>query len=176
MTPTNITGLHFILYNYFLYDDSLSDILINYCLIIVFTLINNCGPQDVGRTLANLHTVIFCLLQTLCWLLLEAYGVSLVWSGQLGLSLLLVLDWSGLCSLADSQARNNQGTSSPTKLGLRAASGLVGVVAILYYAVWFPPITTVAHLVSVLAGSLVGLTLIVLTSIRRLGRLSKLDE
>ena len=103
MTPTNFTGLHFILYHYFLYDYSLTDILINYSLIILFTLINNCCTQDIGRSLANLHTVIFSLLQILCWLLLEAYGVSLVWSGQLGLTFLTLLDWvsseSGFWSL-----------------------------------------------------------------------------
>ena len=92
MTLTNFTGIHFILYHYFLYDYSLTDILINYSLIMLFTLINNCS-QDIGRSLANLHTVVFSLLQILCWLLLEAYGVSLVWSGQLGLTFLLLLDW-----------------------------------------------------------------------------------
>ena len=93
MTSSNFTGVHFILYHYFLYDYSLTDILINYSLIILFTLINNWGNQDIRQSLANLHTVIFSVLQVLCWLLLEAYGVSLVWAGQLGLTLLLLLDW-----------------------------------------------------------------------------------
>ena len=75
-----------------------------------------------------------------------------------------------------SQARNKEKHSCPTTLGLRAASGLMGVVAILYYAYWFPAITTVAHLLAVLVGMLLGLTLIVLTSIQRLRRLSKLDQ
>ena len=52
----------------------------------------------------------------------------------------------------------------------------MGVLAIVYYAYWFPAITTVAHLVAVLVGMLMGLTLIVVTSIQRLRRLSKLDE
>ena len=93
MTSSNFTGVHFSLYHYFLYDYSLTDILINYFLIILFTLINNWGNQDIRQSLANLHTVIFSVLQVLCWLLLEAYGVSLVWAGQLGLTLLLLLDW-----------------------------------------------------------------------------------
>ena len=98
MTTSNFTGLHFIIYHYFLYDYSPSDILINYILILLFTLINNCCNQDISRSLANLHTVIFSVLQILCWILLEAYGVSLVWSGQLGLTLLLLLDWVSLSS------------------------------------------------------------------------------
>ena len=174
MTSSNFTGVQFILYHYFLYDYSITDILINYSLIILFTLINNCRSQDNRpRTLANLHTVIFFVLQILCWLLLEAYGVSLVWAGQLGLTLLLLLDWtSALYSVTVCQ----ENKLSPTTPALRAASALMGVLAIIYYAYWFPPITTVAHIVGVVVGMLLGLAMIVMTSIQRLRNLSKLNE
>ena len=92
------------------------------------------------------------------------------------MSVLFLLAKPGLYSTTVSQARNKEKKSSPTTLALRAASGLMGVLAIVYYAYWFPAITTVAHLVAVLVGMLVGLTLIVVTSIQRLRRLSKLDE
>ena len=89
---TNVTGVQYVLYHFFLYDGSPPDILINYSLIILFTFINNCYNEDMARSLANLHSVIFFVLQMACWLLVDAYGVSLVWSGQLGLSLLLLLE------------------------------------------------------------------------------------
>ena len=140
---TNYTGAQYILFHYFLYDYSLSDILINYTLIILFTFINNFYHQDVNRSLANIHSVIFLLLQVLCWLLLDAYGVSLVWSGQLGLSLLLLLDRVRvtvsplLISLASLlQARSKDKRTDHTSVVVRALSGLAGFLAIMYYAYW----------------------------------------
>ena len=125
MTSSNFTGVQFILYHYFLYDYSITDILINYSLIILFTLINNCRSQDNRpRTLANLHTVIFSVLQILCWLLLEAYGVSLVWAGQLGLTLLLLLDWtSALYSVTVCQENKLSPTGTKSSLGTDGSSG-----------------------------------------------------
>ena len=52
----------------------------------------------------------------------------------------------------------------------------MGALAIIYYAYWFPAITTVAHLVAVVVGMVLGLTLIVMSSIHRLRNLSKINE
>ena len=65
---------------------------------------------------------------------------------------------------------------APSRLIVRAASALMGVLAIIYYGYWFPAITTVAHLVAVVVGMVLGLTLIVLSSIHRLRNLSKMNE
>ena len=89
----NSTGVKYILYHYFLYNYSLPDIIINYSLIILYTILNNYYKEDFRRFLSNLHSLTFFVLQVLCWMALDAYGVSLVWSGQLGLTVLLLLDW-----------------------------------------------------------------------------------
>ena len=122
----NHTGIQFIIHHYFLYDNSLSDILINYSLIILFTFINNFHNEDLSRSLANIHSAVFLLLQVLCWLLLEAYGVSLVWSGQLGLTLLLLLDMT----------RRKEKLPGRSSLLVRSLSGLAGLLAVIYYAYW----------------------------------------
>jgi len=165
-TEVQHSTVQFILYRYFLYENSPPDILINYCLIILFTFLNNWYPEDFGRSPANLHSLIFFVLQILCWVTLDAYGVSLVWSGQLGLTFLLLLDW----------VRNRERQSSLSSPALRGGSALLGVLAIAYYAYWFPAITTVAHLLALLLGLLLALAFIVCRGLHRLKRLSKLDD
>ena len=82
--------------HYFLYDGSVVDVFINYSLICLFT-VSNFTPWEGCLTkrniFVNIHTSICIFLQVLCWVFLDAYGVSLVWCGQFGLMVLVLSCW-----------------------------------------------------------------------------------
>ena len=83
-----------IVYHYFLYNGSVVDIVINYLLIILYTVTNlipwtTCSSRR--NIFINLHSLVVITIQVLCWIFLEAYGVSLIWCGQLGLLLTWLL-------------------------------------------------------------------------------------
>ena len=69
----------------------------------------------------------------------EAYGVSLVWCSQLGL----------LTHLLCLTAGHRGGLAC---YNARVAGLLAGAAAVLYYALTFPTITTVAHIAAAATG------------------------
>ena len=71
-----------LVYHHFLYDGSVPDILINYLLILLYSVVTSLPCSGCS---CLLHAAVCAGLQLLCWLLADAYGVSLVWCGQLGL-------------------------------------------------------------------------------------------
>lgn len=79
-----------LVYHHFLYDGSVPDILINYLLILLYSVLTSlpcsgCSCLAPRCVFTLLHAAVCAGLQLLCWLLADAYGVSLVWCGQLGL-------------------------------------------------------------------------------------------
>ena len=82
--------------HYFLYNGSIIEVVINYTLICLFTIGNHTpwgGCLTKRNIFINVHTSICILLQVLCWVFLDAYGVSLVWSGQFGLIIFVLFCW-----------------------------------------------------------------------------------
>ncbi|MBX3014608.1 MAG: hypothetical protein KF832_24020 [Caldilineaceae bacterium] len=77
---------------------------------------------------------IITLLQVALWFLADAVGVSLIWCAMAGF--LAGESWRG----------------GFTQNRLAQAALLAALAAIVYYAIAFPLITTVAHLVAVLVG------------------------
>jgi len=146
-------GVEGLVRHYLLYDDSLPDIAINYSLLLTATLVTSI-PWPGGLSLPPLRNAALLLLlvttQALVWYLAEAFGVSLVWCGQLGLlalTLALVL-----------RSRPHQ-CAAPQVLAYSTAL-LLGLAGIVYYSIHFPPITTVAHLLAVLLGLLLSWSLL----------------
>ena len=138
-------------FNHFLlYDGSILDIIINHSLILFYSFIFY-YPWKVNYLIINkifitVHILICIILQVSVWFLADAYGVSLIWSGQLGLLIFITLMVTyKLKSLTDVQLH----------LVLVMAPGVGGV---LYYALVFPPITTVAHLTAVFVGCMMATT------------------
>jgi len=137
-----------IVYHYFLYNGSVVDIVINYLLIILYTVTNlipwtTCSSRR--NIFINLHSLVVMTIQVLCWIFLEAYGVSLIWCGQLG----LLLTWL-LCLLM----LRPRTILISYQLVMKTWLTLPGLGAIVYYAISFPLITTVAHVLAVIVGAL----------------------
>ena len=138
------------IHHYLLYGGSISDILINYTLIILYSAILYYPWSSnllISKPLTTLHILICTCLQVTVWFLADAYGVSLIWSGQLGLLILIIL-----ITCKEMKKTNVQLCS--LVLGCSA-----GLATILYYAVVFPPITTVAHGVASIVGFVMALPL-----------------
>ena len=94
VTALTAMNIEEIVYHYFLYNGSVVDIVINYLLIILYTVTNlipwtTCSSRR--NIFINLHSLVVMTIQVLCWIFLEAYGVSLIWCGQLGLLLTWLL-------------------------------------------------------------------------------------
>ena len=130
-TSTNETEIWDTIYHYFLYDGSVSDIIINYILITLYTIVNFtpciefCSRRNI---LISLHLSVLIAIQVLCWVYLEAYGVSLVWCGQLGLLLCFII------SLLLRKRRNGI-LIFILAFYIKIVSTLPGIGAIIYYAI-----------------------------------------
>ena len=84
------------------------------------------------------------------WFLADAYGVSLIWSGQLWLLILTILLW----------IKNRDKRWGQYEILSKTAASTLGLAAIVYYAIVYPPITTVAHVVAGLVGLLLALPMV----------------
>lgn len=94
MKELNSTS-EFVVWHYFLYDGSVSDILINYILLIIYSLalLWPCGGCLQPRAIFTLlHTGLCVGLQVGCWVLADAYGISLIWCGQMGQLSIIILE------------------------------------------------------------------------------------
>jgi len=95
--------------------------------------------------------VIFCCLQAATWWAADAFGISLVWCGQQGFIYL---------TLIDIFRRRKEELFAAYEVILSASATCLGAVAITYYAIFFPLITTIAHLLAVFVGMVLGLVLL----------------
>ena len=80
-------------WHFFLYDGSTPDILINYGLLLLYSLAVLWPRHDClqPRTIFTvLHTGLCVGLQVGCWVAAEAYGISLIWCGQMGLLMIQI--------------------------------------------------------------------------------------
>ena len=96
MSDLNVTSESTnIVWHYFLYGGSLTDILINYTLLLICSLALLLPWQGCLRPrvlFSLLHTGLCISLQVGCWVLAEAYGISLVWCGQMGQLTIIILE------------------------------------------------------------------------------------
>ena len=81
-----------IFYHYFLYDGAVTDILINYILITLYLLTtsNVLSPNGDRILLVGVHFIICSIMQLMCWVIFDAYGVSLVWCGLMGCQIVIL--------------------------------------------------------------------------------------
>ena len=123
------------------YDGRIAHVLINYALIILVLLPNVfIGQRMEGSPDWTWMTClgIALLVQVLLWFIAQASGVSIVWSALAGYTLI---------------AYGTRGTGSAEQNGFLALLALSSAgCAIVYYAVTYPLITTIAHICAVLLG------------------------
>lgn len=144
------------------YEGQWLHILINYSLIIMtvapFVRKGDLSAQKVEHQGWKICLAIITLLQIAVRFRADAVGVSLIWSAMAGF--LALTDWRGARTQAKREPRL-------TQIALAAVCG-----ALLYYAVAFPVITTVAHMVALL----IGMSTFLLLPRGRSGTVSSLDS
>ena len=137
------------IYHFLLYDGAISDILINYSLILLYTIVFyypwTSSHLNISKLFITIHIFICITLQVIVWFLEDAYGVSLIWCGQLGLLIFVIV-------------HSMYKLKSIIVLKPHLVSVLTGVGAVIYYAIVYPPITTVAHIAAVVVGCLMATT------------------
>ena len=124
----------------FFYGGSMIDIFLNYSLLLCFTIMilySTLVPLE--RWKKSLQSLLFVAIQAIIWFSTPAYGVSIIWCGQLGLILYyLILQrrrrWARL---------------------IYFTAVIFGTYVVYYYYVKFPLITTQVHLFSVVLGAFV---------------------
>lgn len=130
-----------ILGNGLTYEGQLLHIIINYTLIILtvapFLLHRDSSNNRKHRGWLESFAII-TFFQVVVWFAMNAVGVSLIWCTMAG--------YIGVCYWRDG-LRQEKVTNRWTLVALLSA-----FAAIIYYAVVFPIITTVAHVVAVLIG------------------------
>ena len=117
-------------------------IILNYGLIACYTVITF-YPLLISLQIWKklLLTISFLMIQAVMWICLDVCGVSLVWSGQLGLISYFLR--------SDNIWENNRTLSI---IGV-----FLGLCVVLYYAIYYHPITTVAHATAIFSGFLITL-------------------
>lgn len=147
------------------YAGSTDDIALNYTLLVIstcaayfllkqysnsmstsFASINRSSSYQSDAFVALLGVVGFQI--GLC-LVLGCSGVSIIWASILG----WMLNESGEFSFI----RNINAPASNSKPGVVTLAMILDGSAIIYYAIYFPMITTVAHILAVLLGAAVSL-------------------
>ncbi len=123
------------------YEGQIRDVLINYTLIILVLLPYVFAEQRTGGSRDWAWAAILAialLVQVLLWFAVRATGVSIIWSALAGFILMDL--WRG----------GMGGAQRNTYLALLVLGG--AGAGIVYYALTYPPITTIAHLCAVLLG------------------------
>ncbi|SEK50347.1 hypothetical protein SAMN05428989_0237 [Pseudoxanthomonas sp. GM95] len=121
------------------YDGCVLHSVINHGLCVVMTVALAWKTPSSGRRHAG---------WLVCLLLVSALQVMLWWFGAMGVSLV----WCALCGYGLTQFR---GTRGAARVGLVVAL-LLAVAGLVFYAMTFPAITTVAHACAVLVGVVIG--------------------
>ena len=111
------------------------DIFLNYILILCFTIII-LHPTLVSleKWKKLLQSLLFVAIQVVIWYS-PAYGVSLIWCGQLGLI---------IYSLILQRRR--------WTISIHFMAVIIGTLVLYYYYLKFPLITTLAHLIFIFLG------------------------
>ena len=131
-----------IVWHYFLYGGSLTAILINDSLLLIYSLALLLPWQGCLRPrvlFSLLHTGLCVSLQVGCWVLAEAYGISLVWCGQMGQLTIIIMEMvlSGKTILVYVEQKIRcllQMWSKPSReMYSKLIFCLPGVAAIIYY-------------------------------------------
>lgn len=123
------------------YGGQLLHILINYTLILLTVapfLLNGDRPAKLKQQGWIVNLVVITFLQIVVWFVPGGVGVSLIWCAMAGY--LALHYWRAGFEDAEKRKRLAQ-------IALIAA-----LATIVYYAVAFPVITTVAHLIALLVG------------------------
>jgi hypothetical protein len=128
LVPTLLKGLT--------YDGDNVAMIINYGLIVLLMLPFILGTV-VKRQAWILCVILMALIQVLLWFFADAIGVSLIWSGLAGF-----LGLTYYNKMADQSALN---------IGVL----VIAVAAIIFYAVTYPILTTVAHVLAVILGAII---------------------
>ena len=117
-------------------------IILNYGLIACYTIIIF-HPLLISLQIRKklLLTILFILIQAAIWIFLDKCGVSLIWSGQLGLISYILK--------SDNIWGNNRKISI---IGV-----FLGSCVVTYYAIYYHPITTIAHTTAIFVGFLITL-------------------
>ncbi len=122
------------------YNDSVKESSINYTLILLTLIPHLVRPENKVRGNTDYWywaLITSVLVQILLWFSLDVVGVSIIWCSMAGFNLLILL------KEFYNRSRNKI---------LLIVSVLAGLVGIIYYAVIFSAITTVAHIIGGLMG------------------------
>ena len=116
-----------------------------------------------------MQSFLFILIQVVIWICLDVCGVSLIWSGQLGLIIycfisifIKKLKRHNNIEERDKSIENHEnGDRDDRKNNLRMITMLAGIflglAVLIYYAITLPPITTIAHVSAIILGLLITL-------------------
>lgn len=119
-------------------------IILNYGLIACYTIITF-HPLLISLKIWNkvLLTTLFIMIQAVIWIMMNVCGVSLVWSGQLGLI----------------SYHLRSGNIWGNNRRIFAIGVFLGLCVFTYYAIYYPLITTIAHGIATFVGFLITLWL-----------------
>ena len=134
------------------YNGSLRDILLNYTLVVLNAVYchrmlcaSNKHKISQRRKRAAYGSLAFVVaFQILLCLAVGCSGVSIVWCAMGG--------WSMLVG-SRKEARRTKGFSDVPIRRMGHVLFLLDLSAIVYYAILFPPITTIAHIAALLLGA-----------------------
>jgi len=136
--------------HYLFYDGSLLDIGINYTMLLISSMVMILPWRKNWQNRRLLKLLLFVFLcaglQALVWWAADAFGISLVWCGQQGFIYL---------NFINTLRKPKQERLGPELL-CNGGAGCLGIAAISYYAIFFPLITTIAHLSALFVGTILG--------------------
>ena len=154
---------------YLFYGGAVIDIILNYGLIICYTLIIFYPCLMSLQTWKKLvQSIVFIAVQVILWICLDVCGVSLIWSGQLGLIILHLTSIcikkarrhqdgvnSGISTKTNENSDDPEETNYNLKIIVLSIATFFGLCVLVYYAIMLPPITTIAHATAIFIGSII---------------------
>lgn len=113
---------------------------LNYSVLLVMLVPNLFGFGNNTKAWLVLF-ILFTILQISLWFLTGAVGISLIWCALAGYNLLVFFTYR----------KQEHATAL-----LLLLSPLVALAAIVFYAIYFPPLTTIAHGIALVLGIVLG--------------------
>ena len=155
---------------YLFYGGAVIDIILNYGLILCYTILIF-YPFFISFQIWRkiVESLLFMLIQVVIWICLDVCGVSLIWSGQLGLIIYCFISTltkkfrrhNNVETHDKSIENHDNGDQDDRKNYLRMIAKLAGIflglAVLIYYAITLPPITTIAHVSAIILGLLITL-------------------